>query len=411
MEKKYYEFTPYFRNVVFAHSCGHKIFVSEGIMTDKGILIITPIFSPDIGGVETHLDDLVRGLSDRKIKVYVCTHKPIVTSGVKKYKRLERIGDYIRIYRYWWIGLGLFHKLEKFPPIQFLYLCPYLFIRTFTFLLFNHTKIEVIHAQGLSGALIGLLLKKIFKKRLIVSTHAIYELEKNSGTAIKIAYILNQADKVLTLSRGSYSELVSFGVRKEKLGLHRYWIDLMRFRRLDNPKLRKKLKIDEKFNVLFVGRFIRKKGVRVLIDVAKKMPGINFLFIGVGPDEKYITDQSKLFSNIIKIGMIPNKELYNYYNIADVFCIPSQYEEGFGRVVMEAVACGLPVIGSNKGGLPEALDSSVAILGNPTGEIIQENIRKLFNDRNLLKSMKQKCSAYAMKNFSEKNIELIVKHY
>jgi len=376
----------------------------------KGVLILTPFFSPNIGGVETHLDDLVNGLDKRGYKVYVQTYSPITTEGVA-WKSYEKRGNSIEIKRYKWFGRNLFHKVEKFPFVDFIYITPYLFLRTFIWLLFNKKKIDVIHAQGFNAAFIGTVFKRIFKKKLIVSTHAIYEIDKNSNTAKHIVRVLNKADKVLCLSEGSYNELISFGLSEEKLDIFKYWIDLEVFKPYKNNEFRDELGIKNVFTVLFVGRLIDKKGTRVLCEVAKEIPDMNFVFVGTGPDEDYLKEQEKKNRNIKFVGFVRNDLLYKYYNSSDVFCIPSQYEEGFGRVVMEAVACGLPVVGSNKGGIPEALDSSVSILIEPTVENLKREIEELYRNKDRYFKLKNNCRSYAERNFSEKNIELITKYY
>lgn len=379
-------------------------------MKNKGVLLLTPFFSPNIGGVETHFDDLVKALADRKYNVFVQTYSPITTPNVAWQKYEER-GKRIKITRYPWFGKGLFHKVEKYPFIDFLYLTPYLFIRTFLWMMKNHKKVDIIHAQGFNATLIGSILKKVFNKKLIVSTHAVYEINKNSLTAKYTRSILNKADKILCLSNASYKELISFGMYKEKLDLFRYWIDLARFKPANKEKIRNKIGLQNKFSVLFVGRLIEKKGVRVLIEVAKQLPEINFIFIGLGPEEDYIKEQAKLNKNIKFLGSVENKKLHEYYNLADIFCIPSQYEEGFGRVVMEAVACGLPVIGSNKGGIPEALDSSVSILDEPTIRVLKKNILTVYSNKELYSKLSSNCRKYAEKNFSDKNLNLITQYY
>jgi glycosyltransferase involved in cell wall biosynthesis len=376
----------------------------------KGILILTPFFSPNIGGVETHLDDLVNGLDKRGYKVYVQTYSPITTEGVP-WKPREKRGNAVEIRRYSWFGKNLFHKVEKLPFIDFIYITPYLFLRTFIWLLSNKNNIDVIHAQGFNAASIGVVFKKIFRKKLIVSTHAIYEIDKNSKMAKRIVKVLNGADKILCLSEGSYRELISFGLRESKLDIFKYWVDLEIFKPYKNNEFRKELGIKDGFIVLFVGRVMEKKGVRVLCEVAQKLPEVNFVFVGTGPDEDYLKEQEKSNDNIKFMGFVRNNLLYKYYNASDVFCIPSQYEEGFGRVVMEAVSCGLPVVGSNKGGIPEALDASVSILIEPTAENLKNAIEGLYRDNNRYLELKSNCRSYAEKNFSEKNIELITKYY
>jgi len=376
---------------------------------NKNILLLTPFFTPNIGGVESHLDDLVNKLDQLNYKVFVHTYSPITTPNVK-WKSNENIGKNIKIKRYYWFGKELFHKIEKYPFFDFVYLTPYLFLRTFFWMIFNSQKIDVIHAQGLNASLAGFALKLIFHKKLITSIHAIYETKPNSTTAKLMANILNKSDHILSLSKASEKELLSFGVEPKKLHVYKYWIQTKNFYPLNKTETRKQFKIDNKFTVIFVGRLIRKKGVRVLIKVAQNLPKINFIFIGTGPESNYLLEQKK-YSNINYFGRIANNQLLSYYNLADLFCIPSLYEEGFGRVVMEAVACGLPVVGSNKGGIKEALDESVSILTKPTFINLKNNINKLSKDLKLYKKIQNNTIIFAQKNFSDKNISLITKYY
>lgn len=376
----------------------------------KGILIIVPTFSPNTGGVETHMDDLVKALDEARYNVFVQTYSPITTDRVN-WKASERYGN-VRIRRYRWFGKNLLHKIEKNPLLDFLYITPYLFLRVFCFLLLNHKKIDVIHAQGLNAAIIGTFLKILFRKKLVVSIHAIYEIKSNSFTVKIIRHILSFSDTVLTLSEASYKELISFGLKKQNLHVYRYWVDLGIFRPLEDKKgLRKKLNLADDFTVLFVGRLTVIKGVKELVEVAKRLLSVRFVFIGNGPLENYLESESSTAKNIIFIRRVDNKELYEYYNAADVLCIPSQYEEGFGRVAMEAVSCGLPVVGSNKGALTEALDNTVSILVKPTIDNLVDAILKLYNDKVFYKRLKDNCRFYAERKFNRENIKEITKYY
>lgn len=376
----------------------------------KGVLIIAPTFSPNVGGVETHLDDLVAFLAKTGFQVFVQTYAPITTSGVSW--KPKEVDKNVCIRRYRWFGKNLLHRIEKIPLLDFLYITPYLFLRVLMFLLKNNKKIDIIHAHGINAALMGIYFKKIFKKRLIVSIHAVYEIDPDSSTAKRISKILSYVDSVLTLSKASYNELISFGVDKKKMGFYRHWVNLKNFGPLNEKKeLRERFNLSDKFTVLFVGRLTAIKGVRELVAVATSLSDINFIFIGEGPLSNFLKEESKKKINIIFLGKVENKELCKYYNIADLFCIPSQYEEGFGRVVAEAVACGLPVVGSNRGGIAEALDNSVSILMEPSVKNLENAILRLYNDRQLYVRLKENCRVYAERNFSENNALSIINSY
>jgi len=374
---------------------------------NKRILILSPSFSPNIGGVETHLDDLTTSLDKRNYKIFVHTYSPITTKNTD-WKGFEKRGENIQIWRHRWIGHNIFHFVENYPLLDFLYLTPYLLIETFFWMIKNHRKVDVIHAQGLNCAIIGLFLKINFKKRLIVSTHAIYGFKSQSLTAKMVAKILNFADRILCLSNGSLQELTRINIEKSKLTRYRYWLDLALFK----PKILKhSIYKQKKFQILFVGRLIEKKGVRVLCKVAQKLTRFHFTFIGTGPEEVFLQQYNLKVKNISLILNLPNKKLPEYYQQADLLCVPSLYEEGFGRVAMEALACSLPVLSSNKGGLKEFITSQVGLLLKPTVNSFSQAILKYHNNPKLLYNLKKNCRKKALSLFSEKNLNSVIKAY
>ena len=378
----------------------------------KGVLILTPFFSPNIGGVETHLDNLVSILDEKGYKVFVQTYSPITTENIP-WKKNEHLGNNIQIHRYKWFGNNLFHKLNNYPILDFLYLTPYLFIRSLFFMVTNSQKIDIIHAQGLNAGAIGVLLKKIFKKRLLISLHAVYSTidDKFRLTSLMTQMILNSADVALGMSKAVNNQFNQIGIKKINLKEYKYWIDLKHFKPMDLKKSRNKIGVDDRFTVLFVGRLIPIKGIKLLVEIALELEHIQFLFIGTGPLEPFLKNTSKHNLNIKFLGQVQNLDLPAYYNSADIFCIPSQYEEGLGRVAMESVACGTPVVGSNRGGISEALDKTVSILMEPTSEKLKNAIKMLQTNKGQLEALKTGCRDYAIMNYSKENLDLITRHY
>jgi len=334
----------------------------------------------------------------------------ITTSNVVWEPR-EKKGGSIEITRYGWVGKNLFHQLENYPFLDFLYLTPYLLTRVFIFMSSRGREIDIIHAQGLNAGLVGVILKTIFRKKLVISLHAVYELDGKSLTSRAIAWIANQADKVLGMSKVIREQISSLGVSQEKLGKYKYWVDIDRFSPKDSKEARKKNGINEQFTVLFVGRLIQKKGAKLLVDIAKELSQIQFVLIGNGPEEQYVEKSSKQNKNIQFLGKIKNSKLHEFYNSADIFCFPSLYDEAVGLVGMEAVSCGLPVVGSNLGGISEALDDTVSVLVNPTHKNLKIAILELYENPDAIKILKKACRDYAIKNFSINNLKLITKHY
>ncbi len=365
----------------------------------KGVLILSPFFSPNLGGVETHLDDLVKELP-KLYRVYVLTYSPLTTPNTK-YQKYQRSPN-LQIWRFPWLGHNLFHSLEKYPFFDFLYLTPYLLIRSLIWMISHHQSINIIHSHGFNAAFIGNILSKIFSKKHITSTHAVYDHIQGLSRFLVVS-VLNSVDHILCLSQSSQKQLINWGITPSKTSLFRYWINLEYFKPTKFPP--------QKFTILYVGRLLAKKGIRLLLKLAPKFPHLDFHFVGTGPEAKTITTYSQKYPNIKFFGPIPNQQVLKYYHQSSIFCLPSLYQEGFGRVVIEATACGLPVIASNLGGLKEALTPEVAILVKPTLNNLAQAITKLSKNKKLYQSLQKNCRPYTLKNFSLKNLTLITKYY
>lgn len=374
----------------------------------KSVLILCPFFRPNVGGVETHLDDLCEYLRKRQIKVFVLTYQPLV--GKKKGLPVERKNN-LEIRRFWWFP-NLYYKVEPYPILDFLYLTPWLLARVFFFLLKEGKKIDVIHAQGINAALMARILGPIFGKRTVVSTHATYELEKKPGLARLVKWILSGVDKILTLSKASKKELVRIGLREGKISVYTYWIDQEIFRPIEKDLAKKKVGWENKFVVFFVGRLVEVKGVRELLTAAKLgKKGIFYALAGSGELDREVADLAKTQKKIIFLGKIDNKKLPLYYSAADLVIIPSTHEEGFGRVILEALSCGTPVIGARRGAIPEALDQSVGKLITVTPEEIKRTVEFFYDHPKELQKLAGRARKYAEERFSEKNGELIAQAY
>lgn len=379
-------------------------------MSRKSILILSPFFRPNVGGVETHLDDLCEYLRTHNYQVYVLTYQPITTKA--KGKRIER-EEGLEVHRYWWLGFNLFHRLARYPSLNFLYLTPRLFMCTFCFLLLRRRKVDVIHAQGLNTAVIAKFMKIIFKKRAVMSTQALYNFRKGSFFARITRWTLFTLDKIIAESDESKEELIEIGIPESKIAVFSHWVDQKQFKPRDKEKCKARLGWQGKFIVLFVGRLIPIKGATTLLKVAQQTePGISFAFIGAaGPQIGLVNNAACKMDNVIFVGKVDYQNLATYYNAADVFIIPSQYEEGVARVMLEALSCGTPVIGSRRGSIPSVLNSSVAILIEPTVEKIKEGIEFLYHNPQELRRLAQNCRPYAEARFSPDNVKIIIDNY
>jgi glycosyltransferase involved in cell wall biosynthesis len=159
-------------------------------------------------------------------------------------------------------------------------------------------------------------------------------------------------------------------------------VDVQKFQ--PNPKAREQIRRDlnipaDAIVYLFLGRLNKDKGVQDLanafVGLAAKMPSIHLLIVGPdeeGMDEKLGVILHKVLSQYHRVGFTARPE--DYMACADIFCLPS-YREGFGSVIIEASATGLPAIASNIYGLVDAVSNNETGLLHPPRDI--EEIQKL----------------------------------
>lgn len=370
----------------------------------KKILHITPFFAPNIGGVETHLSDLISELDKYNYQNTVLTYSPITTTNVS-WQAKEKIGRNSFVHRYRWLGFNLFHRLEKYPLLNFIYITPYLLIRSSIFLLFHHHNYNVIHSHGINGAIIGIILQKIFNiPRHVTSIYSTYDNTPLNTFSTKILVrVLNKCDHILTQSNSSITQLSQLGVNHKNISRYYHWVDLNKFK-----VIHKKTK---EFTILFVGRMIPAKNALLIAKLAPVFPGIKFTFVGTGPDFPKLQRLSQKCSNISLIGDVPYSNLNSYYQNSNLLCVPSKYHEGWGRIIAESISCGVPVISSNLGGTMEAADTSVAVFIKPTLNNFMSEIKKLYPNSTTYQKLKQNCRPYALKHYSKKNLRYITKSY
>lgn len=139
--------------------------------------------------------------------------------------------------------------------------------------------------------------------------------------------------------------------------------------------LRKKLGLVESdFVFAYIARKTRDKGavdvLRAFAAVAGKHPNARLLFVGpdesVGEIESFLKSNPQLLDNVINVGKVENHELY--LAISDVLCLPS-YREGFGSIVIDAAALGVPAIGSNIPGLVDSIEDGKTGILFPAGDV------------------------------------------
>ena len=214
-----------------------------------------------------------------------------------------------------------------------------------------------------------------------------------------------------------YKEILeNYGFPAEKITIFKRGIDTEMFQPVDDARemISSKFGLDDKKILLYTGRISQEKNVDLLVDIFEELKTRNsdvcLLIIGDGP---YLGQLKLSFSGIEDVhftGRLQNNELPAYYSAADIFLFPSLIDT-FGMSVLEAQACGLPCIVSDKGGPKEIIKA------DETGFVVPGNDPNLWVDRisELLTmidssaveylNMKIECRLNVIERYDWKNIE------
>lgn len=193
----------------------------------------------------------------------------------------------------------------------------------------------------------------------------------------------------LAVSRSTKADLISAGVKKDNIIISYNGVDLAKINSIESQKI--------VYDIIFVGRLIHQKNVSLLIEsislLKKEFSQIKVCIVGDGPDKNKLKKQVErlqLTDNIVFKGFLENsKDVYTSMKSAKLFVLPSLLE-GFGMVVMEAFACGLPVVVvKNKWNASQELISSgqdgLISQNNPIS--LASDIGKILLDEALCKKM------------------------
>lgn len=139
------------------------------------------------------------------------------------------------------------------------------------------------------------------------------------------------------------------------------------------------------FVVFFAGRIVDVKGILELAKavIQSKYPNIKLVIAGANKHsdakmDKYESELDKIVKTsdkIIRVGYIDNSELPKYYQMADLQCAPSLYEEAAGLIVIEGMLSGLPLVITNSGGMVEYVNTDCALIIDKADDILEKSDR------------------------------------
>lgn len=357
----------------------------------KKICIITNKYPNKYdNNVLVFLKQLVHEFADLGINCDVICPMPINLNI--KYIKLPYVeneytlnGNVVRVYRPKYIGFGQ-TKIFGFNPARITTkLFEDIVLETIKK---NAMKPDVFYSHFITPA--GIAAATIGKKLDIPSFMAYGEATEmsinNFGGAKKVSDKLMFLKGVIAVSQNNKSMLMNNNIIDEKkIVVFPNGYNPKIFYSMERNEARKRFNFSQdEFIVGFVGSFDDRKGILRLQKAIDNLENVKFACAGKGP----LQPDS---NNCIFCEPVLHSELVQFYNACDVFCLPTQ-REGCCNAIIEAMACGVPIVSSNLEFNDDILDytNSIRINPNNINEII-EAIDKLHNNPVLRESLKKGC--------------------
>jgi glycosyltransferase involved in cell wall biosynthesis len=319
------------------------------------IMIVTPYFHPEVGGLENYAVNIARGLHQKGHEVFVVTSKSApelsADSGLDGI-RIKRLPIAFKMSNtpmnlFWYYMLKKIIKVEKpdiinaHSPVSYIADMAARAAGQIPFVLTYHNDLT---KTGLIAGTLSKVYYRMFSRRTMRRSNQI--IATSSHYIESSPYLRKYRDKISVVPPG-----VDLGVYNESVDSR--WL---------------KDQYPDKRIVLFVGSLNKThahKGIGTLLkavkQVQKTIPNVQLIVVGKGDAIPTYQREAKdlgIEGAVSFTGFASNQDLPKYYAGADIFVLPSTTDaEGFGMVILEAAACGTPSIGSDIGGIPIAIEA------------------------------------------------------
>lgn len=342
------------------------------------ILFINRWVGYNEGGNETHIKDLIYQFASRGHSVSVITTRGDKLTFVKELVDVQFVNAPKGYYSYSFLGpiYALWFNLQCFGILT-------------KMLILEKKRFDLLSVHFSVEAFLARFIKLIFGIPYIMVMAGDHYLELIEG---------KRADGVIQISNFMNAQCQKMGYTADVLPKG---FDLTRFRPgLPVDDLRAQLGVTGKKVVLTVCRLDPRKNLETLIRAAnelinKKMfRDIVFIIVGDGVERVFLeqlVQNYKLQAYIKFIGSLPNtgSELPLYYNLADLFVLPTTHE-GFGWVYLEAMACGLPILTTNVSSNPEVVGGVGTLIEPKNPKLLASRMFSLLQNSAQLEEMRIK---------------------
>lgn len=358
------------------------------------------------------------------MKVLVVSHSYVVGVNQQKIQRLAQLPgiSVVLAAPKMWMDMGRKLHLERIPGAEFrlypltVFWYDHLYIHFYDWFqllrIFINEKPDVLYIEEEPHSLVAwqvVFIASLFKAKSILLTWENLEVKFPYYKRIIARWVLRNIDAVVGGTSDALDTIRKIGFKGRGFVNPQFGLDEEMFSPKEKGSLRSSLGLEGKFVVGFIARLTREKGILNLIQAASRLPiDFTLLIVGDGPVKSQavkLVEELGIESKIIWGGIISHKQLPEYMNCFDIFVLPSipgaSWKEQFGHVVIEAMACKVPVIGSDCGAIPELIGAGGLIFPAGDEARLAGHIKSLHGDPGLRKMLGERGRQRVLENYSD----------
>ncbi|CAL7942696.1 unnamed protein product [Xylocopa violacea] len=332
------------------------------------ICMVSDFFYPNMGGVEEHIFNLSQCLMGRGHKVVVLTHSYDDRIGVRY------MTNGLKVY---YIPVKVFYNQCVLPTM----ICSIPLIRY----IFLREEIQIVHGHSAFSALAheGMLIGRLMGLKTIFTDHSLFGFADASAILTNKFLEISLADCnhcICVSHTGKENTVLRAKVLKEKVSVIPNAVDTTLFM----PDVSKR---DNNFiTIVIVSRLVYRKGVdllaRIIPDICSRYEDVQFLIAGDGPKRwliEEVRERNLLQHRITLLGSLEHSQIKHVLNKGHIF-LNTSLTEAYCMAIVEAASCGLQVVSTKVGGIPEVLPPDLIYLVEPTVPALIKGLESAITD-------------------------------